>query len=98
ELIDARSDNRLPSNWADSTEPTNSDWTTVAYSGVLTNGDGTSINMLEIILLGEGECLLDDLEVIGPTSTNNLVSNPGFETGLTGWFLEGNHDQSILYT
>ncbi|HUR46725.1 MAG TPA: lamin tail domain-containing protein, partial [Candidatus Saccharimonadales bacterium] len=38
ELVDFRSDHRLPPNWADSDESTKSQWTTVEYTGVMDNG------------------------------------------------------------
>jgi hypothetical protein len=42
------------------------------------NGNGT-MNRLYIGLLNNGECLLDDVQVIGPSGTN-VVSNAGFES------------------
>ena len=50
-------------------------------------------------MLGAGECLIDDVEVFKPGSTN-LVSNNGFETGTlpgaTGWSFFGNHSASAV--
>ena len=61
-------------------------------------GDGEPANMLEIILLGAGECLLDEVSVTGAGSTNNLVSNAGFESGTNGWTFEGDHELSLVQT
>jgi len=94
ELIDPHSDNRLAANWADSDETAKSAWATVEHTGVLDNGLG-SIDELHVMLLGAGECLLDNLEVSawgGP----NLVLNSGFESGLDGWIVQGNHVHSGL--
>ncbi|MBE0545407.1 MAG: lamin tail domain-containing protein [Verrucomicrobia bacterium] len=96
ELKDARSDNRLAANWADSDETAKSSWMTVEHTGVLDNGNGAS-DELHIMLLGAGECLLDNVEVFlagGP----NRVANSTFESGLAGWVLQGNHVQSRLNT
>ncbi|MCW5552947.1 MAG: lamin tail domain-containing protein [Verrucomicrobiae bacterium] len=96
ELVDARSDNRLAANWADSDETAKSSWVTVEHTGVLDNGNGAS-DELHIMLLGGGECLIDNVEVFqagGP----NRVSNGTFEPGLDGWVLQGNHVASGLNT
>ncbi len=96
ELRDARSDNRLAANWADSDETAKSSWQTVEHTGVLDNGNGAS-DELHIMLLGAGECLLDNVEVFlagGP----NRVANGTFESGLDGWVLQGNHVQTGLRT
>ena len=95
ELIDPRSDRRLSPNWADSDETAKAGWTTVELTGRLDNGDGTTADALQIFLMGAGECLLDDVEVTG-TSGVNLLANPGFESGLSPWSLQGNHDTSFL--
>ncbi len=95
ELIDPRSDNRFASNWADSDETGKSEWTTIEHSGRLDNGRG-AFDELQILLLGSGECLVDDLFVAeaGNGSNNNRLSNADFEDGLDGWILQGNHVRS----
>ncbi|MEO8429696.1 MAG: CotH kinase family protein, partial [Verrucomicrobiota bacterium] len=98
ELMDPRGNHRLPSNWADSDETAKAPWTAIQATGVLSLGSSRSsspIDRLEVSLLGEGECLLDDVEVIGPDGIN-LAANPGFETGITGWTPQGNHVRSTL--
>jgi hypothetical protein len=94
ELRDARSDNRLAANWADSDETSKAGWVTVEHTGVLDNGNGAS-DELQVMLLGGGECLLDNVEVFlsgGP----NRVPNGTFESGLAGWVIQGNHVHSAL--
>jgi Lamin Tail Domain/CotH kinase protein/Carbohydrate binding domain/Immunoglobulin domain len=95
ELIDARADNRLASNWADSDETSKSSWTVVETTGVLDLGSG-SANQLQGILFGAGEALVDDVEVL--VSGANQVPNPGFESGVSGWFFQGTHSKSSWET
>ena len=97
ELIDPNADNSLAANWADSdTQP--GPWTTVEYTGsigpaIFGGSTGPINNNLHIYLLGEGECLVDDVEVRTNT-VQNALTNPGFESGLAGWTVQGAYDQS----
>jgi hypothetical protein len=96
ELVDAHSDNRLAANWADSDESGKAPWTTVEYTGVLDHGDASfGINTLQILLMDEGECLVDNVELYGP-SGENLAMNSTFDGGIAGLILRGNHKQSKL--
>ena len=96
ELIDPNSDNRFPSNWADSDETTKSSWTNIESTGTLDNGNGGfPADTLHIGLLGLGECLIDNVEVV-PSGGGNVVPNPTFEGGLTGWVPQGSHSGSSL--
>ncbi len=92
--MDLHSDNRLPENWTDSDETAKADWTTVEFTGQIDN-TVTKPNALEIYLMGAGECLLDDVEVIGPAGVN-LLANPSFSNGPAPWLLQGNHETSFL--
>lgn len=94
ELIDPRSDHRLAGNWADSDETWKSAWTTIETQGVLDNGMPTA-DSLHVLLMGIGECLIDDVEVIGPGGTNR-ISNPSFDKGLAGWVPQGSLGQSSV--
>ena len=94
ELIDSRADNRLAPNWADSDETSKAPWSTIEHTGVLDNG-GDTADHLHVIMLEEGECLVDDVEVI-PQGAVNRISNSTFETGLTGWTARGDHERSSL--
>jgi uncharacterized glyoxalase superfamily protein PhnB len=96
ELIDAHSDNRLASNWADSDDTSSSGWVTIEHSGVLDLGNNNfPIDSLQVLLLGEGECLLDNVEVLDQSGLN-LIANPTFEAGLSGWTNRGTHVQSKI--
>lgn len=94
ELIDARAENRLAANWADSDESGKSSWTTIEITGALDHGIGAS-NELHLLLLKAGECLVDEIEVSAGGS-GNLVGNSSFEFGTNGWVIQGNHIRSGL--
>ncbi len=95
ELIDAHSDNRAGASWADSDDTAKSSWTTVEFTGVLDLGSGTA-DKLDILLFGEGEALVDDIEVL--VAGVNRVTNSTLESGISGWLLEGTHNKSSLET
>jgi hypothetical protein len=101
ELIDAHANHRLADNWADSDETARASWTPFEATGVLDLGGtyhGEPIDDLEVLLLGEGECLLDEVEVIPEPGGANRVANPGFEAGLQDWVMQGDHAGSLLHT
>jgi hypothetical protein len=89
ELRDARSDRRLAPNWADSDESAKSGWFTVEATGTMDNGYSDA-NQLHVTLLGEGETLIDDIELI-PAGSTNVIGNGTFEAGIDGWVFQGNH-------
>lgn len=89
ERIDPAADGRFAYNWADSDETQKSQWTVVEHTGVLDHGNGDA-SAIDIIMMGPGECLIDDVEVI-PAGGNNLVENPNFENGISGWLFQGTH-------
>ncbi|PYJ03203.1 MAG: hypothetical protein DME25_12935, partial [Verrucomicrobia bacterium] len=95
ELVDAHSDNRAAANWADSDETGKAPWSLVETTGVLDLGSGTA-DRLQVMLLGQGEALLDDVEVL--VAGANRVPNPGFESGTTGWIFGGTHSKSSWET
>lgn len=94
ELVDAHSDNRLAPNWADSDESAKSAWVTVEATGVMDNGwaDGYQ---LHVTLMGAGEALIDNIEVV-PAGGANVIANGTFESGATGWVMQGNHNDSFV--
>jgi hypothetical protein len=98
ELIDPRANHRLASNWADSDDTAKSTWTTIEHTGVLDQGRNFSGGILNAQLgpLDEGECLIDNVEVINAASGTNCVKNPGFEAGLNNWSLQGCMVRSAL--
>lgn len=94
ERVHARADSRLAANWADSDESAKSAWTTIEWTGVLDHGQG-SADTLQLFMLGAGECYVDDVEVI-PQGGANVVANGNFNSGLSGWTIQGNQERSGL--
>jgi hypothetical protein len=93
ELRDPRSDNRRPSNWASSDETAKGQWVLIEHTGVLDHGrvgSGRTIDELQVMLLGAGECLIDEVEVFRQGG-GNLVPNGAFGAGIGGWLAQGNH-------
>jgi hypothetical protein len=87
ELMDAKADNRLAANWADSDESSKAPWTLVSYTGQLDNGN-VAADQLQVLLLGAGECLIDDVEVLDSGSVNR-ITNSTFEASSVSWTSEG---------
>ncbi len=103
ELTDSRADVLRSSSWADSDESQKSQPATFTVTGKLDFGvSDYPPNRLHIALLGgEGEALVDEIEVFKGTTDApgaNLESNGGFEIGsgtvATGWAFNGNHSTS----
>jgi hypothetical protein len=90
ELRDARADRRLAPNWADSDESSKSPWVNVEFTGVMDNG-WAEATQLHVTLLGPGEALIDNVEVI-PSGSTNLVGNGTFQSDAAGWVFQGNHN------
>ncbi|HTD68359.1 MAG TPA: lamin tail domain-containing protein, partial [Candidatus Limnocylindria bacterium] len=100
ELIDARSNHRLAYNWGDSDETAKALWTPFQSTGLIDTGStqgGSAIDRLEVMSLGEGEYLLDDIDARNPSGGNNVIANSTFESGaLTPWTPQGNHIRSTI--
>ncbi|MBM3845625.1 MAG: lamin tail domain-containing protein [Verrucomicrobia bacterium] len=99
ERVDVRADARRPSSWADSDESEKAPWTLVEFTGVLDHAARSSdpADALDLVLLGEGECLVDDVEArVGAGA--NLVRNPDFATSFAFWSPQGNHVRSARST
>ena len=94
ELVDPRSDHRLAHNWADSDETQKAPWTAIECTGNLDNGIEAS-SFLEGYLMGEGECLLDNVEIFTPTVPNGCT-NGTFEGGQSSWVMRGDHIRSTI--
>ncbi len=99
ELIDPRADRRQPSSWAASEESGKSAWTTIDVTQPLVNGMSSSRgqpNRIEFFLQGEGEALIDDLELRN-NGGGNRISNAGFETvSNSGYTFGGTHRRSFI--
>ncbi len=98
ERRDPRAGSFGPSNWADSDESAKSEWTTVEFKGTLAHGNSAApANQVQMFLLGPGEALVDQVEVI-PDGGSNVLANGDFESGTSGWFFQGNQRRSQLET
>jgi hypothetical protein len=98
ELRHPRSDPTLAPNWADSDETGKAQpWTQVEFTGRVDNAmPGVIADQVQLFLLGEGEALVDDMEVVYAGA--NRVPNPSFESGTTGWFFQGTQTRSSWET
>ena len=98
ELIDSGSDNRQPSNWADSDETKKSSWTNVEFTGRVDLGGMGDASQLHVFLQNAGEALIDNIEVFTATNPTNVIRNAGFETNTVGWTFQGTHEDTSLET
>ncbi|MBN8245942.1 MAG: lamin tail domain-containing protein [Verrucomicrobia bacterium] len=86
ERVSPEADSRAASSWADSDETGKAPWTSVSVTGVLDNGD-VSVDQLQVLLQGAGECLIDEVRV---TSAGvNRIANSTFQSNANGWTAEG---------
>src|SRR5205807_10610431 len=96
ELIDPYTDNGFAANWTDSDESGKAPWTVVEYEGPFDLVGAIQANQqIELLRLGAGECLVDDVELL-TSGSGDLVENGSFEDGLLNWTLQGNHISSVL--
>ncbi len=96
ELVNPGVDNAVGANWAASKESDKSEWKEYSWTGRLDNGalpGGSPRHEIQIMLLGAGECLIDDVKV-SQNSEVNLVTNPSFERQTASWVIQGNHVKS----
>jgi hypothetical protein len=101
ELRDPYADNSNSQAWAASDETAKSAWQTYRYRAVAQTVVGPAQwNDFVFGLLGDGECLVDDISVVQSPTNNPIqfIGNGDFENGLTGWRLLGNHDHSRVET
>jgi hypothetical protein len=91
ERVDFRAPADNPQIWRDSDETARTTWTSVESSGALTltHPGVPAADQLQILLLGAGEALIDDIEVL--VSGNNRIINGGFEAGTNRWVFQGTH-------
>ena len=98
ELIDPRADTMRPSSWADSDETNKSEWQQFNVTDVLRFATQTA-SRLHVGMLGAGECLIDQVEVLNGSGTA-ILTNGGFEVGAgtaaSGWSFLGHHRRSRI--
>jgi CotH protein/lamin tail-like protein len=98
ELRDPHSSNDGPDAWAESDESGKAPWENISFFvyGSDTTYSHDSVNVFGILLLNQGEVLLDDLS-LSLNGTTPLV-NTGFESGESSWRFLGNHIRSFVTT
>jgi hypothetical protein len=94
ELIDPMDDNDVPAAWAASIESHKSTWTPFTHTSVHTNWWKQPESEFHIFLQHRGECLVDALSFSG--SGGEYLSNGSFESGTSGWLIEGTHVNSFV--
>jgi regulation of enolase protein 1 (concanavalin A-like superfamily) len=98
ELVDPRADPLRASSWADSDETAKGEWQQFTLTDTLRFSTQPA-SRLQLGMLGAGECLLDQLEVLNAAGTL-IVTNGGFEVGLgtaaNGWSFLGHHRRSRI--
>ncbi|MEO6712909.1 MAG: lamin tail domain-containing protein, partial [Mycobacteriales bacterium] len=99
EATDLRADRSFAGAWADSDESAKAPWTTVSATGLLDLGYGglAGADRVQLFMMGTGDALVDDIAASAGAG-GNVVSNGGFENGLTGWIRQGNQVRSDLAT
>ncbi|MGI8605388.1 MAG: lamin tail domain-containing protein [Verrucomicrobiales bacterium] len=97
EVTDLRADRTLAGTWADSDESAKAPWTTVSVTGPLDHGHTAlaGADRVQFFLMGAGETLVDDVTV-APGNVGNVVTNGGFESGISGWTVQGNQSRSSV--
>lgn len=93
ERVDAGMSPRWAAAWADSDETSKSAWTVVEHTGVLDLGGMASASQLQILMLGPGECLVDNVEVVTQGGVH-VLPNGTFDSGAEGWFWQGTHEDT----
>jgi len=97
ELVDNRSDNRLPMNWRGSDETQKAAWTEIEYTGTIdtgTSGTYWSYEDFRVFHLQAGEFLIDDLEV--KVEGGAVCVSSDFESGQGDWEFKGSHVRSSV--
>lgn len=92
ELSDLHGDNDTGAAWGFSDDAAEAPWTSINFTQAATGGS----NELHVLLLSEGECLVDNLQVL--VGGQNRLANGSFENNLTGWLLQGTHRTSRVQT
>lgn len=97
ELVDPNSDHRLAYNWSDSDESSKALWTTVTATGAMEHALGQGgvthpANSIQILTMGEGEYMVDNVEVLNASQVNMLTAaNSSLDGGIGGWAGRGTH-------
>lgn len=96
ELRDPRSDRTSGASWAASDESGDTTWQTVSYTMVAgqTFGQTPLWNEFRLGMLGEGECLVDDVSVVRAGNPQQLIQGGDFSSLTEKWRMLGSHGAS----
>jgi len=97
ELIDPDQSNDYPSAWAASDDSSKSQWTYIEYTKPQISGAPFE-SEFQMMLLDDGIILVDDLHMIPAGGGSELIPNGGFESGTSGWVIDGTHKHSEVVT
>lgn len=90
ELTDPRQDNQWPGAWAASLDTDPASWQQVAYTGTCPRSPRES--ELHLLLLDDGECLIDNVVLKQGPAGANLIPNGDFESSnMSAWRGIGTH-------
>ncbi len=92
ELIDPRQDNDAACSWEASDESGRGGWTHIQYTGQFNGGESE----FHFFLMHRGECLIDDISMT--RAGQEHIGNGSFESGTSGWKIEGDHIRSTIST
>ncbi len=96
ELIDPRDDNSVAAAWAASDETNKSSWTPYSHTSEFTNWWYTPESEFHVFLQHRGEALVDGLRL--SQGGTEYLTNGSFESGATGWKIDGTHVESFVTT
>lgn len=91
ELVHPDLDNSLAGSWQASDERSKTRWETFRYIKEHRAFQGRNLTEFQLILLEEGECLIDDLRLRGRAE---LIPDGSFERGGAAWEAMGTHARS----
>jgi hypothetical protein len=90
-LLNPALDNSVGDHWAAEMQ-NNTGWRRIVTRGVF-----DPVGPVKVYLEIAGEARIDDVELIRESQPGvNLLTNPGFESGATGWAFLGNHASSTV--
>ena len=101
ERRDPNAASRAPQTWVASDETSRTGWQTYTYRGLAARspiGPDTQWREFAFGLLGQGEVLLDDIQVIeDPDGTRiTMLQNSDFTSGMASWRALGNHKGTVI--
>ena len=96
ELIDPRDDNNVAAAWGASDESGKSAWTPFTRTAVFRQYWVGPESELHFFLQHRGEALVDNLKVVRGGTQH--LQNGSFESGASGWIIEGTHVDSFVTT